>query len=62
MADIQDIKFCLNCGLPFDKKWNKKLDNKFKNEKCCCTSCQKTYNLKEKRISEKSAPKHGVLS
>jgi len=55
-------KFCLNCNLPFERKWNKHLDPAFMDKECCCAKCEKQWARKENIRLGKRTPKHGVLA
>lgn len=61
----QQVKFCMNCSLPFMPKWNKNFDPAYKDRDNCCKKCELAYYKKEiKRASRgyRSAPRHGVLA
>jgi len=56
------ITFCVYCGLPMEKEWNKKYDPHFQDKRFCRKECQIMWMKKENKRITKQAPKHGVLA
>ena len=44
----KDVKFCLNCGGMFDKKWNKRFDQAFVDKDFCSGACKKANEKKHR--------------
>jgi hypothetical protein len=59
---MNDVKFCMNCGLPFDKHWNKKFDVACINKDCCCAQCEKSYARKQRPRSQRRYGVAGIYS
>lgn len=58
----KNIKFCLNCGLPLLKKWNKMYDEKYADYcNSICKEGRKKKNVSKSKKTSKPKKEHRDL-